>query len=117
MHISSLLYYYKSDRAINTRYREIWYAFILQYKFLRVLDLGNARIGSSADTSDLLNITELVHLRRLTGVQKLGCKFSNSWDDSTGSNLFPVLDILKELESLKVFFRGIRGARMGNERW
>ncbi|KAL3504557.1 hypothetical protein ACH5RR_034398 [Cinchona calisaya] len=45
-------------------------------------------------------------LRRLTSIQKLGCKFSNSRDDSTGCNFFPVLDILSELESLKVFFRG-----------
>ncbi|KAL3504564.1 hypothetical protein ACH5RR_034405 [Cinchona calisaya] len=45
-------------------------------------------------------------LRRLTGIQKLGCKFSNSWDDSTGCNLFPVLNFLSELQSLKVFFLG-----------
>ncbi|KAL3534494.1 hypothetical protein ACH5RR_002955 [Cinchona calisaya] len=36
-----------------------------KYKFLRVLDLGNAWIRCSADASDLLNITELVHLRCL----------------------------------------------------
>ncbi|KAL3504664.1 hypothetical protein ACH5RR_034505 [Cinchona calisaya] len=45
-------------------------------------------------------------LRRLTGIQKLGCKFSNSWDDSTGCNLFPLLDFLSELESLKLLFFG-----------
>ncbi|KAL3534506.1 hypothetical protein ACH5RR_002967 [Cinchona calisaya] len=65
MHISSLLYYYKSVRAINFRCVEIQYAFILQYEFLRVLDLGNVRLGSCADTSDFVNIAKLVHLRYL----------------------------------------------------
>ncbi|KAL3504648.1 hypothetical protein ACH5RR_034489 [Cinchona calisaya] len=197
MHIGSLLYYYKSNRAINFRSIEFLYAFILQYELLTVLDLSNVQIRSSAGPSDLVNITKLVHLRylairvstdeipseignlqnletffissafidvmlpeaiwtlarlrhiltnnlfifehyshgifqnfsqldnlksfcslplrhgdekvilkRLTGIQKLGCKFSNSWDDSTGCNIFPVLDFLKELESLKVFFLG-----------
>ncbi|KAL3534510.1 hypothetical protein ACH5RR_002971 [Cinchona calisaya] len=62
MHISSLLYYYKSDRAINIRYREIWYAFILQYKLLGVLDLGNVRLRSYAGRSDFVIIAKLVHL-------------------------------------------------------
>ncbi|KAL3534476.1 hypothetical protein ACH5RR_002937 [Cinchona calisaya] len=32
------------------------------YEFLRVLDLGNVRLGSCADTSDFVNIAKLVHL-------------------------------------------------------
>ncbi|KAL3504653.1 hypothetical protein ACH5RR_034494 [Cinchona calisaya] len=200
MHIGSLLYYKKSDRAINLRGIDFQYAFILQYELLTVLDLGNVRLGSSVGPSDLVNIAKLVHLRylairvhtdeipseignlqnlqtffiigalyevmlpeaiwtlaslrhmvinnyvfsfghysqdffqnfsqldnlksicslplrhgddvekfilrRLTSIQKLGCKFSNSWDDSIGCNIFPVLDFLKELQSLKVFFLG-----------
>ncbi|KAL3504616.1 hypothetical protein ACH5RR_034457 [Cinchona calisaya] len=198
--ISSLSYYYRSDRAVKFGRRQLRYDFILQYKLLRVLDLENVQFESGAKTCDLVNVAKLVHLRylairvikneipseignlrnlktfrltgavgevmlpeviwnlvslrhilkdhsffslqhycldffqnfpeldhlksfctlslchgdnvekfilrRLTGVQKLGCKFSNSWDDSTGCNLFPALDFLSELESLKLLFFG-----------
>ncbi|KAL3504640.1 hypothetical protein ACH5RR_034484 [Cinchona calisaya] len=200
MDIISLLYYHRSDIAINFRDRWFDYGFILQYKLLRVLDLGNVPLARRAYTSDLVNIATLVQLRylsihvgtteipseignlrnletflligavakimlpvaiwnmvnlrhimrdhsflsfsnysrdffqnfsgldnlksisvlslrygnkvekfilrRLTGIQKLGCRFSNKWDESTGCNLFPVLDFLSELESLKVFIDG-----------
>ncbi|KAL3504613.1 hypothetical protein ACH5RR_034454 [Cinchona calisaya] len=197
MRIGSLLYYSRS-KIFSLLMLDS--DFILQYKLLSVLDLENVTFGSSADTTELVNIAKLVHLRylaipvcitnipseignlqnletfiltgatgkiilpeaiwnlvrlryilskhsffsfhdhtldffqnfsqpdslksisairlhhgdhvdkfilrRLTGIQKLGCIFANSWDDATGCNLFPVLDFLSELESLKVFFSG-----------
>ncbi|KAL3504646.1 hypothetical protein ACH5RR_034487 [Cinchona calisaya] len=200
MEIGSLLYYHRSDIAMNFRDRWFDYGFILQYKLLRVLDLGNVPLARRANTSDIVNIAKLIQLRylaihvgtteipseignlrnletflligavakimlpvtiwnlvnlrhiirdhsffsfsnysldffqnfsgldnlksisvlslrygnnvekfilrRLTGIQKLGCRFSNQWDESTGCNLFPVLDFLSELESLKVFIDG-----------
>ncbi|KAL3504618.1 hypothetical protein ACH5RR_034459 [Cinchona calisaya] len=57
-----------TDGGVGTRSsqpRQFDYGSILQYKLLRVLDLGNVRVESSADTSDLIMIAELVHLRYL----------------------------------------------------
>ncbi|KAL3504582.1 hypothetical protein ACH5RR_034423 [Cinchona calisaya] len=199
-HIRSLLFYYGLHSAAKFRRSLFDYNIILQYELLRVLDLGSAQVENGADTSDLINIAKLLHLRylairihsnkipaeignlryletflltgatdevilpeaiwklvslkhiqtenyffrfqhytqdffqnfsqldnlksisalplrngddvekfilrRLTNIQKLRCRFSNSWNDSTGYNLLPVLDFLSELESLKVFFFG-----------
>ncbi|KAL3534487.1 hypothetical protein ACH5RR_002948 [Cinchona calisaya] len=88
MHIGSLLYYYKSDNAINFRCEEIQYAFILRYKFLRVLDLGNVRLGSCADRSDFVNIAKLVHLRYL----------------AIGVNTHEIPSEIGNLQNLETFF-------------
>ncbi|KAL3514016.1 hypothetical protein ACH5RR_026733 [Cinchona calisaya] len=182
----------------NWQHGHLVYSSILKYKNLRVLDLGNVRVQSSAETSDLVEIARLVHLkylavrvrtteipseignlrnletllltgaigmvmlpeaiwklvslrdvimdhcffsiqlysqeffehssqldnlksistlciwhgnvekfiRRMHGVQKLGCIFSTSWQDHyEASNLFKLLEILCELQSLKMSFR------------
>ncbi|CAI9116414.1 OLC1v1017550C1 [Oldenlandia corymbosa var. corymbosa] len=188
---------------INTQSRVVQsnYNFLLWHEFLLVLDLGNVRVESGADSSDLIMIATLIHLRylsirirtteipsdignlrnletliitgaigyillpesvwnlfqlrnilmnhgffdfqhfsktffdnfvehdnlksvstlslrhgddvdklvlsKLTGIKKLGCKFyADSWDDSRGCSLFPDLDFMSELVSLKVIFSG-----------
>ncbi|KAL3514020.1 hypothetical protein ACH5RR_026737 [Cinchona calisaya] len=45
--------------------RHLSYGAILRYEDLTVLDLGNVRIQNSADTSDLVKIAKLVHLKHL----------------------------------------------------
>ncbi|CAI9102428.1 OLC1v1000694C1 [Oldenlandia corymbosa var. corymbosa] len=53
------------------------------------------------------NKVENFVLRRLPGIQKLGCRFfSDAWDNSTGFSMFPELDFLNELESLNITFSG-----------
>ncbi|CAI9090480.1 OLC1v1025258C1 [Oldenlandia corymbosa var. corymbosa] len=185
----------------NTKIKRFNYDMISYFLQLRVLDLGNVRVESSADTSDLVIIAELIHLRylairprrnelppelgnlqyletlalagvigyiflpdtiwnltslrhllsdhgififphvtekslnyyfqmddlthistlplyrgknvgmfilrRLPSIQKLGCRFfSDSWDNYLGCNIFPELDFLSELKSLKISFSG-----------
>ncbi|XP_027088472.1 putative late blight resistance protein homolog R1A-3 [Coffea arabica] len=47
-------------------------------------------------------------MRMLPGVQKLGCIFSNSWQECCeASNLFKMLECLRELQSLKMSFHAM----------
>ncbi|CAI9116415.1 OLC1v1017551C1 [Oldenlandia corymbosa var. corymbosa] len=191
------------NRLCKTEWQSVQsnYNFLLWHEFLLVLDLGNVRVESGADSSDLIMIATLIHLRylsirirtteipsdignlrnletliitgaigyillpesvwnlfqlrnilmnhgffdfqhfsktffdnfvehdnlksvstlslrhgddvdklvlsKLTGIKKLGCKFyADSWDDSRGCSLFPDLDFMSELVSLKVIFSG-----------
>ncbi|KAI5678178.1 hypothetical protein M9H77_09128 [Catharanthus roseus] len=45
-------------------------------------------------------------MRKFPNLQKLKCRFLDSWDDSEGCNNFPVLDFLSRLESLNICFSG-----------
>ncbi|XP_027094974.1 putative late blight resistance protein homolog R1B-16 [Coffea arabica] len=59
---------YKKGLVHGTRTsqsRHLDYGSILKCKHLSVLDLGNVRVQSSADTSDLVKIAKLVHLKYL----------------------------------------------------
>ncbi|CAI9102608.1 OLC1v1000903C1 [Oldenlandia corymbosa var. corymbosa] len=73
--------------------RQLVYGFVLQYKLLTVLDLGNVRFGSGTYPLDLVMIAELEHLQylaiRLYGnelpeeignLQKLG-DFCSNWSN------------------------------------
>lgn len=45
-------------------------------------------------------------LRRLISLKKLRCIFLDYWDEDKKCNLFPVMDFLDQLESLKIFYHG-----------
>ncbi|KAL3504545.1 hypothetical protein ACH5RR_034386 [Cinchona calisaya] len=94
-----------SLRFIQTEYEFFSFEHYSQDFFQNFSQLDNLKSISALPLCHGDDVEKFI-LRRLTGIQKLGCKFSNSWDDCTGCNFFPVLDFLSELESLKVFFRG-----------
>ncbi|CAI9086845.1 OLC1v1020764C1 [Oldenlandia corymbosa var. corymbosa] len=60
--------------------------------------LSSAALPYGKDTEKLL--------RLLVGLKKLRCIFFENWDISRKCNLFPGMDFMTQLESLKIFYYG-----------